>query len=114
MCNPAHSFYPNALKRYALGTKNKLLKTTTMATWPSISGTSRLLPGGRKGLWATVRGLALLGCRRPPHLRSVSSLLEINCHSLSVGSVLHGHVLGLVHNQGEFSGNRLLLAVSDG
>ena len=26
MYNPAHFFYPNALKRYALGTKNKLLK----------------------------------------------------------------------------------------
>jgi hypothetical protein len=26
MYNPAHFFYPNALKRYALGTKNKSLK----------------------------------------------------------------------------------------
>jgi arylsulfatase A-like enzyme len=26
MYNPAHFFYPNALKRYALGTKNKTLK----------------------------------------------------------------------------------------
>ena len=73
----------------------------------------RLLPGGRKGLRATVRGLAPLGCR-PAHLRSVRSLLEVNRHSLSVGSVLDGHVFGMVHNQGEFSRNRPLLAVSDG
>jgi hypothetical protein len=31
MYNPAQFFYPNALKRYALGTKNKSLSTTTMA-----------------------------------------------------------------------------------
>ena len=72
----------------------------------------RLLAGGRKGLRATVRGLAPLGCR-PTVLRSVRSFLEINCHPLSVGRVLDGHVFGMVHNQGE-SGNRPLLAVSDG
>jgi len=27
MYNPAHFFYPNSLKRYALGTKNKSLQT---------------------------------------------------------------------------------------
>ena len=43
MYDPEHFFYPNQLKRYALGTKNKSLKdTTTMAASPSISGTSRL------------------------------------------------------------------------
>ena len=54
------------------------------------------------------------GCAAPTVLRSVRSLLEVNRHPLSIGRVLDGDVLGMVHNQGELSGNRPLHVVGDG
>jgi hypothetical protein len=61
MYNPAHFFYPNPLKRYALGTKNKRLKTNADGgltiylgnTWSGRDKESNWLPAptGDFSIW---------------------------------------------------------------